>query len=109
MDRSRDFHHRQIIFESFLTEGAFCLFKSKIDDLQPLFSGIVDGIGCAAAVPCQVTDTYAAIIYQVSVAPIHTVRCVLLGCVDNLICLGFDALILRHILWPPSLCLRQTW
>ena len=44
-----------------------------------------------------------------AVALVHTARCVLLGCIDNLIRLGLNMLILRYVLRPPSPGLRQAW
>lgn len=86
----------------------FMLLSSKVDDFQPLLCGIAHRIGRPAALPVEVADTYTAVVHQMSVALVHTALGVLLGRVYNLICLGFDALILRCLLWTPAPCLRQT-
>lgn len=55
----------------------------NIHYFKPLFLRISNGIGCPAAAFCQIADAYAAVVYQVAVALVHTAPCVLLGGVDN--------------------------
>ena len=43
------------------------------------------------------TDTHAAVVHQMAVALVHTARCILLGRIDHLICLGLDALVLVYV------------
>lgn len=105
--QSRLYNSIEVIFNLLFFQGA--TLWCGIDYFKPLFLGIADSISRAAAVLCQVTDTYATVVYQVTVAFVHTAFCVLLGRVYGFIRLGLDTLILRHILRSPSPCLRQAW
>lgn len=80
----------------------------KVDDPQTLLFSIVHCIGCPTIFFREVADTYTAVVYQMAIALEHTTPGVLLGGVDHLICLGLDALILGHVLRPPSPGLRQA-
>ena len=91
-----------------LAAGLLALYGGKVNNLQPFLFSIVHRIGRPAALPVEVADTHAAVVHQMAVALVHTARCILLGRIDHLICLGLDALILGHVLRPPSPGLRQA-
>jgi hypothetical protein len=82
--------------------------SSDIDYLQSLFLRILDGVSCPSARSIHIADTDTAVVYQMTVALIHTARCVLLGCINYFIRTALDALILFYIPPVPALRLGQA-
>lgn len=85
----------------------FCV--GNIDYFQPLLLRIADSVSRSPATFSQIADADAAIIHQMAVALVHTVSCVFLARIDDLICLGLDTLVFRYIPRPPSSRLGQAW
>ena len=55
------------------------------NDAQPSLSGVIHGICRSTCASRQVADAGSAVIHQMSVPPVHTVRCILPGHIHNLI------------------------
>lgn len=73
----------------------------QIEYPQSALPRVLDGIGRAARLLCEVADTDAAVVYHVAVALVHTAGKVMLREADHLVGAGFDLLIPRFLLRAP--------
>ena len=80
-----------------------------VDNLKPLLAGVVDRVGRTSARTGQVTNAYAAVVYQMAVSSVHTALRICFGHVDNFFGLLLDALVDCSVGFIPFFCLGMAW